>query len=918
MLGSQAQIVLFWGPEFIALYNDAYAVTIGDKHPRALGRPAKENWSELWDDLEPLLRGVRETGKTFHAKDRPFYIERHGYGETVYFDVSYSAVTEADGSIGGVLCIVSETTQRVLGNRRQASLLNLENQLRAVHSAEEAKQIAASVLCRELAASDVHFSDFDAAASTHAHDYLQNPAGHRTTSASHAPRIEVRSDACVLDVPVSRHGNVVGQFSVIGDPARCWADADVQFARSVIERAWSTAERARAEALLRESEGRRRQDAERVQWALAAGAILGTWYWDLSTNRIQLDEPLATALGLDTQSLDFPAFIALVHPDDAAGTTLAVRKAIERGGLYMHQYRLRRADGQYYWVEASGRFNTTDDGAPVSFPGVLIDIEERRQTEQRIAASEAKYRTLFEQIDEGFSVVELLDGERGPLSDYRHIEANPAFSANTGLPEVVGKRLRELYPEGADDWMDTIRQVWLTGESVRLERELTAAGRCLEVAAFRMEPAERRRVAILLKDVTARKRAEAELQRLNRELEERIAQALAEREDALARVHEMQKLETIGQLTGGVAHDFNNLLTPIVGALEMVAHLESGNERIKRLTNAGLQAAERARTLVQRLLAFARRQHLQARPTHICNLVCGMEDLLVRSLGPQVCLQIECAPDLPLAMTDPNQFELALLNLAVNARDAMPNGGVLKIAAAEQRVEGHSKLADGRYICISVSDTGLGMDVQTMRRAVEPFFTTKAKGQGTGLGLSMVHGLAAQLGGSFALTSAPGRGTTAMLWLPLSVEQVDVEPARITAAAEVRRVPATPVLLVDDEELVRRGTAEMLSDVGYIVQEAASGHEALALLAKGINVTLLITDYAMPGMTGVELARQVRQLRPGLPVLMITGFTAMDGQVVHDLPRLSKPFRQTELLDAVANLLKRAESNDAGARNDDT
>jgi signal transduction histidine kinase/CheY-like chemotaxis protein len=761
MLAAQAQIVLFWGPQFVALYNDAYAPTIGDKHPRALGRPAVENWAELWDDLGPLLQGVRATGRTFHAKDRPFYIERHGYGETVYFDVSYSAVPEVDGSVGGVLCIVSETTSRVLGTRRQAALLELEDRLRTVHSTDEATRIAADLLRRELGASSVDYSSLEA----------KSPAQQEAADTTLA-RLALRDDVCALDIPVLRDNQVAGRFTITGTPPRCWTDEEAHFARSVAERAWSTAERVRAEALLRKNE--------------------------------------------------------------------------------------------------------------------------------------VKYRTLFEQIDEGFCVVELLDGEHGPLSDYRHVESNPAFSVNTGLPDVLGKRLREMYPQGVDEWIQTIRQVLLTGEPVRLERELASTGRYLEIAAFRMGPVERRRVAVLLKDVSTRKRAEAQLQSLNRELEQRVARAIKEREEALARIHEMQKLETIGQLTGGVAHDFNNLLTPIMGALEMVARLKEGDARIRQLAAAGLQAAERARTLVQRLLAFARRQHLQARPTAIGHLVCGMEDLLTRSLGPQIRLEIDCDAALPPALTDPNQLELALLNLAVNARDAMPDGGRLRIAITEQSLRGHAKLTDGRYIRIAVSDTGLGMDDQTMRRAVEPFFTTKTKGQGTGLGLSMVHGFAAQLGGHFALSSEPGHGTTASLWLPASIEPAWTEPERAAAKAELRTVPPTPVLLVDDEELVRHGTAEMLSNAGYVVQQVASGYEALAMLAKGTEVRALITDYAMPGMTGIELARQARQLRPSLPVLMITGFAALDEQAAGSLPRLSKPFRQAELVDTLAALLEPA------------
>ena len=402
-------------------------------------------------------------------------------------------------------------------------------------------------------------------------------------------------------------------------------------------------------------------------------------------------------------------------------------------------------------------------------------------------------------------------------------------------------------------------------------------------------------------------RAEKALRRLNRELEERVALAVEQQEETLARIHEMQKLETIGQLTGGVAHDFNNLLTPIVGALEMVARLQGNDARISKLTTAGLQAAERARTLIQRLLAFARRQHLQTRPTDVGNLVYGLEDLLERTLGPQVLLKISCSPGLPFAMIDPNQFELVLLNLSVNARDAMPSGGTLEIAVTDEWVSEQTNLADGQYLCIAVSDTGLGMDAQTLRQAIEPFFTTKIKGQGTGLGLSMVHGFAVQSGGDFSLISKPGHGTTATLRLPASAGQPEVEPQRLRAPTQLRRVSGIPVLLVDDEELVRSGTAEMLSDAGYTVLQASSGYEAIAILSKHRDIKALITDYAMPGMTGAELARQAAKLNDALPVLMITGFASTDGKFSIDIPRLSKPFGQTELVEAVGKLLERTQ-----------
>jgi CheY-like chemotaxis protein/two-component sensor histidine kinase len=319
-----------------------------------------------------------------------------------------------------------------------------------------------------------------------------------------------------------------------------------------------------------------------------------------------------------------------------------------------------------------------------------------------------------------------------------------------------------------------------------------------------------------------------------------------------------------------------------------------GDERAQRLTAGGLQAADRARTLIQRLLAFSRRQHLQARPVDVRALIDSMLELLARSLGPQITLVLSTADHLPLARVDPNQLELALLNLSVNARDAMSGEGTLTITVQDERVDGHAKLASGHYVRLAVADTGCGMDEETLRRAVEPFFTTKGVGHGTGLGLSMVHGLAAQSDGDFTLTSQPGRGTTAMLWLPVSHE--GVADARGDGETDlVERRAAATILLVDDEELVRAGVADMLVDAGYRVVEADSGDAALQLVQEGPLQDGLVTDYAMPGMTGAELAREIRKLRPDLPVLMITGYATLSDPGAEGLPRLAKPFRQSEL-----------------------
>ncbi|MFN2474682.1 MAG: PAS domain S-box protein, partial [Sphingomicrobium sp.] len=379
------------------------------------------------------------------------------------------------------------------------------------------------------------------------------------------------------------------------------------------------------------------------------------------------------------------------------------------------------------------------------------------------------------------------------------------------------------------------------------------------------------------RDVTARK-----------ELEEQLRQS--------------QKMEAMGQLTGGVAHDFNNLLTPIVGTLDMLQRKGIGNAREQRLIAGAMQSSERARTLVQRLLAFARRQPLQLVPVDIARLVADMGDLMTSTVGPQIKVVVQAPDNLPLATADPNQLEMALLNLSVNARDAMPDGGTLRISAGAETVGGshRSGLGAGDYVRLSVADTGAGMNEATLARAIEPFFSTKGIGKGTGLGLSMVHGLAAQLGGALTIQSRPGVGTNVELWLPRSAAaaaHVD-EGAAEVASTSARRGTA---LLVDDEELVRMSTAEMLDDLGYAVIEAESAEEAMRIVSEGERFDVLITDHLMPGMNGTDLAHSIQAERPNVPVLLVSGY-AETHFMEAGLPRLTKPFRKDELASSLAQL----------------
>ena len=328
-----------------------------------------------------------------------------------------------------------------------------------------------------------------------------------------------------------------------------------------------------------------------------------------------------------------------------------------------------------------------------------------------------------------------------------------------------------------------------------------------------------------------------------------------------------------------------------------------GNDRERMLIDGALQSADRAKTLVQRLLAFARQQPLQAVAVDVGTLVDGMASLIRSTVGPNVVVLVQLDENLPPASADANQLEMAILNLGVNARDAMPNGGTLTITATHESVHGdhRSGLKQGHYVRLSVADTGTGMDKATLARAIEPFFSTKGIGKGTGLGLSMVHGLATQLWGGLTIVSEPGRGTAVDLWLPVSLAPLGHEDE--TRAAPTPVTSRRCALLVDDEELVRMSTAEMLADFGYDVIEANSAQQALRLLDEGATPDLLITDYLMPGMNGADLVLEVRARKPGLPILIITGYADADG-IAQDLPRLTKPFRNAELAQSLTNLAR--------------
>jgi len=457
---------------------------------------------------------------------------------------------------------------------------------------------------------------------------------------------------------------------------------------------------------------------------------------------------------------------------------------------------------------------------------------------------------------------------------------------------------RNIRPDGSIHWVD-----------VRARALRNAAGTVVCLAG-------------VSSDITARKNSELERERLlgelavertalsqlTRNLEQRVVERTGElmtevaaREKAQEQLLQSQKMESVGKLTGGIAHDFNNLLMAVMGNLEILRKRVPNEVGTRRLIDGAMLGAQRGASLTQRMLAFARQQDLKTTSADIGALVSGMQELLRRSLGPQIALHLHIDPDLPPAKVDAHQVELAVLNLAINARDAMPEGGVIDIRVDQRHLDGEYGLRPGTYLCIRISDTGSGMDAATLAKAIEPFFSTKPLGKGTGLGLSMAHGLAVQLGGHLELASEIGVGTVAALWLPMATEPAAQIGPAVSVSKPIR--PAT-ILVVDDDPLIAMSTVDMLEDLGHIVIEANSGRRALEIIDAGQDIDLMVTDQAMPEMTGIQLAEIVRSKRPDLPVLLATGYADLPAVKLANLPRLAKPYRQEQLQAEIEKLLE--------------
>jgi PAS domain S-box-containing protein len=495
--------------------------------------------------------------------------------------------------------------------------------------------------------------------------------------------------------------------------------------------------------------------------------------------------------------------------------------------------------------------------------------------------------------DEPFTYQDLLDSVHPDDRARRLAVVEEALS--TGKDYKI--EYRNIWPDGSQHWVDVrARAVRRPDGSIK-----SLVGVCSDITARKTDEIEREN---LLTQLAAERTALAELTAtLEQRVEQRTADLMKEvaaREKVQEQLRHAQKMETIGQLTGGVAHDFNNLLMAVMGNLDLLRKRLPEDPRLHRLVDGALQGAERGASLTQRLLAFARQQDLRAVPIDLRALIQGMSNLLERSLGPRISLRLDLPEGLPPARIDANQLELAILNLAINARDAMPDGGTIEIKVSEHQAKKDPALQPGTYLKVSVIDTGSGMTPDILKRAIEPFFSSKPLGKGTGLGLSMVHGLVVQLGGTLQLSSAVGKGTTATMVLPVATSMPKAESPALPAQ-KVKR--SAVILFVDDDPLIALSTTEMLEDLGHRVIGASSGRHALDILKSEQPLDLMMTDHVMPGMTGLELAAASREVRPALPILLATGYAELPEGAQLDLPRLAKPYHQDQLRDRLDQLL---------------
>lgn len=919
MLSSRFAMCATWGPEQTFLYNDAYAPFLGARHPSALGRPIKDVWPEIWGELKPMIDRVM-VGETVAMEDLHLVMTRNGYPEDTYWSFSYNPLRNDAGEIVGMLDIAVDTTRKFADAERLRQeairLSESEARLRALIGA------TSDVIYRMTAdwqqSHPLEGRGFLADDDRPSDRWLEErvPEDERPTVLNAIAEAIAGKTPFALEHRVIRADGSIGWTSSRAVPI-IGTDGEI------VE--WFGT----ASDVTQAHEARASLAASREKLELATRAArLGQFDFWPQSGRLDWDDRCRELFGLHPGApVSYEtAYLAGLHADDRSNADAAVGAALDPNGARIFDTEYRTVgieDGIERHIHACGSVVFEGD-LPVRLIGTVQDVTADRKAQAALREVEERLRLAGRATNDA-----VWDW------DFRanHVTWNEA------LADVYGHVLADVEPTG-EWWIDHIHPDDRQRIDVSIHavidgsgsdwsdeyRFARADGSYADVLdrgyVLRDESGAPIRMVGAMLDVSARKAVERQLQQDRARLAEAVEETAAERDRAEEALRQSQKMEAVGQLTGGLAHDFNNLLAGISGSLEMI-QLRVAQGRVNELERYSLAAqgaVRRAAALTHRLLAFARRQTLDPKPTDVNRLMFGIEELVRRTVGPQIEVETVGKAGVWTTLVDPNQLENALLNLCINARDAMPQGGRITIETAnkwlDERAARERDLDAGQYISICVTDTGTGMSEDVVAHAFEPFFTTKPMGEGTGLGLSMIYGFARQSGGQVRIYTEVGLGTTMCIYLPRHLpEDGTVDVGSIDRASILNSLgpssSAGRVLVVDDEPTVRMLVVEVAQELGYDVIEAIDGPSAMRLVESKSSIDLLITDVGLPGgMNGRQVADAMLDLDPDLKVLFITGFAENavigNGQLSPNMALVTKPFAMEALATKIKDMMNEA------------
>ncbi|SIQ01698.1 PAS fold-containing protein [Rhizobium sp. RU33A] len=867
LLTSKFEMWLGWGPDIAFFYNDAYRPTLGNKHPNALAVPTHILWAEIWDDIKDRLATVYETGESTWDRALLLLLERGGYPEETYHTFSYSPLIGDTGKVEGVFCAVTEETERVISERRMATLRTLASGLAAADIESEVLDASQNALCENL--HDLPFSAL----------YIFDDEGN-------ARRQWVcGAEDCDELLPAA-----VCQSETIWRLARVWDKQAVELvelsgAHNVPRGVWQTAPKQAAVVPLIG------QGGDKARGVLISG---------LNPYRTVSDE-----------YLDFFRLIA-----GQISSRLASAEAFE---------------------SEKRRSAALAEAADLREKAAIALEQVNRQLSSEVelrTAERDRMRALFQQAPSFMCILS------GPEHVFELV--NDAYLQLVGNRMLVGLSVRHALPEvEGQGFFELLDSVFQSGKpyigrnlKVYIQREGASSPeeRFLNLIYQPIFDQAGHVTGIFVDgfDVTHQRRAEEQLHTLNHTLEQRVEQRThelrtalleleketVERETVQLALRQAQKMESLGNLTGGVAHDFNNLLQVVGGNLQLLSKDVEGNARAEQRLQNALSGVTRGAKLASQLLAFGRRQPLEPKVVNVRRLIQNMDDMLRRALGEEIELETVVSGGLWNTLIDPSQLENAILNLAINARDAMDGRGRLTIEAAnsvldDEYARTHDDVRPGQYVMVAVSDTGSGIPLDIIEHVLEPFFTTKSDGKGSGLGLSMVYGFIKQSGGHLKIYSEAGHGTTMKLYMPRTNQ---VEDSLTDLSAAPAKGGTETVLVVEDDDGVRETSVALLADLGYRVLKAHDAQAAFAIVNSGVQIDLLFTDVVMPGpMRSTELARKAKALFPRMAILYTSGYT--ENSIVHGgkldvgVELLSKPYTREALARKVRHVLGNAQQH---------